>query len=81
MFTIPTLHFKIALRISTELDAKEQNCIHLALLPGTVSILHGSLLNHMMIITKVGVSYVDDINDDVLEVDSISCGSFLLLFY
>ena len=34
------------------------------LLPGIVPILHDSLLNEMTIITKVGGSYVDHINDD-----------------
>ena len=44
------------------------------LLPGIVAILHDSLLNHMTIITKVGASYVDHMNDVVLEVDSFSRG-------
>ena len=37
-----------------------------------VPILHGSLLNHMTIITKVGASHSDHMNDDALEVDSFS---------
>ena len=37
-----------------------------------VPILHGSLLNHMTIITKVGASYSDHMNDDASEVDSVS---------
>ena len=32
--------------------------------------MHGSLLNHMIIITKVGVSYIDHMNDDAPEDDS-----------
>ena len=40
--------------------------------PGTVLILLGRLLNHMTFITKVGVSYIDYMNDDTLEVDSFS---------
>ena len=32
--------------------------------------MHDSLLNHMTIITKVGVSYIDHMNDDAPEVDS-----------
>ena len=36
--------------------------------------LHGSLLNHMTIITKVGVSYDDHMNADAPEVDSFSHG-------
>ena len=40
------------------------------LLPGIVPILHGRLFNHMTIITKVGVSYIDHMNDDAPEVDS-----------
>ena len=32
--------------------------------------LHDSLLNHMTIITKVGASNVDHMNDDAPEVDS-----------
>ena len=34
--------------------------------------LHGSLLNHMTIITEVGASYTDHMNDDAPEVDSFS---------
>ena len=35
--------------------------------------VHASLLNHMtIIITKVGASYIDHMNDDALEVDSFS---------
>ena len=37
-----------------------------------MAILHDSLLNHMTIITKVGVSYVDQTNNDTLEVNSFS---------
>ena len=37
-----------------------------------ILILHDSLLNHMTIITKVGVSYVVHMNDDALEVNSFS---------
>ena len=37
-----------------------------------VTSLHGRLLNHMTIITEVGVSYVDHTNDDASEVDSFS---------
>ena len=33
---------------------------------------HSSLLNHMTIITKVRVSYVDHMNDDAPEVNSFS---------
>jgi len=32
------------------------------LLPNTVSMLHGSLVTHVTIITKVGASYIDHIN-------------------
>ena len=41
-----------------------------------VPILHDSLLNHMTIISKVGASYVDHMNDDVPEVDSFSRGCY-----
>ena len=54
------------------LEDEKKNCKQLVLLPGIVLKLHGSLSNHMTIITKVGVSYVDHINDDVLEVNSFS---------
>ena len=37
-----------------------------------VPILHGSLLNHMTIVTKVGASYSDHMNSDAPEVDSFS---------
>ena len=37
-----------------------------------VPILHGSLLNHMTIITKLGASYSDHMNDDAPEVNSFS---------
>ena len=46
-----------------------------------VPILHDSLLNHMTIISKVGVSYVDHMNDDVPEVDSFSCGCYHTLSF
>ena len=49
------------------------------LVPGIVSILHDSLLNHMTIITKVGTSYVDHMNDDMPEVDSFSPGCYYAL--
>ena len=49
------------------------------LLPGTVPILRGSLLAHMTIITKVGVSYVDHMDDDMPEVDNFSCGYYQAL--
>ena len=41
--------------------------------------LHGSLLNHMTIITKVGASYVDHMNDDAPEVDNFSRGCYQAL--
>ena len=41
--------------------------------------MHDSLLTHMTIVTKVGVSYVDHINDDTPEVDSFSCGCYQAL--
>ena len=44
-----------------------------------VPILHGGLLNHMTIVTKVGVSYDDHMNDDVPEVDSFSHGCYQAL--
>ena len=34
--------------------------------------MHDSLLNHMTIITELGASYVDHMNDDVPEVNSFS---------
>ena len=37
-----------------------------------VPILHGSLLNYMTVITKVGSSYIDHMNDDTPKVNSIS---------
>ena len=40
-------------------------------------ILHGSLLNHMIIITKVGVSYIDHMNDDAPAVNSLKCARAL----
>ena len=47
----------------------------LALLPATcihvVPTLHGSLLNHMTIITNVGAFYVDHMNNDMPEVNSL----------
>ena len=49
------------------------------LLPGIVPILHVSLLNHMTIVTKVGMSYIDHTNDDVPEVESFSSGCFQAL--
>ena len=52
------------------LEDNGRNCKYLALLPGIVPILHDSLLNYMTIITKVGVSYIDHMNDDAPEVDS-----------
>ena len=52
----------------------QQNC------GGIVPILHGSLSNHMTIITKVGVSSVDHINDDMLEVNRVSHQAFSLRF-
>ena len=61
------------------LKDEEQNCRWLALLPGIVPILHGGLLNHMTIITKVGVSYNDHMNDDAPEVDSFFCGCYQAL--
>ena len=42
------------------------NSLH-SYVPGIVLILHGSLLNYMTIITKVGASYIDHMNDDVLK--------------
>ena len=39
--------------------------------------LHGSLLTHMTMITKVGASYNDHMNDDVLEVDTLFSTLFL----
>ena len=32
--------------------------------------MHGSLLNHMTIITEVGAAHIDHKNDDTPEVDS-----------
>ena len=58
------------------LEDEERNCKWLVLLPGIVPILYDSLLNHMTIITKVGVSYVDHTNDDGLEVDNFSRGCY-----
>ena len=55
------------------LEDEEQNCKKLVWLPGITPILHGSLLNHMTIITKGGVSYIEHMNDDAPEVDSFSC--------
>ena len=62
------------------LEDEERNCRWLALLPDIVLILHGSLLNHMTIVTKVGVSYDDHMNDDTPEVDSFSCRCYQALF-
>ena len=61
------------------LEDEERNCKLLALLPGIVPILHGRLLNHMTIITKVGASYVDHMNDDAPEVDNFSRGCYQAL--
>ena len=52
------------------LKNEERNCKKLALLPGIVPVLHGGLLTHMTIATKVGVSYDDHMNDDTPEVDN-----------
>ena len=49
------------------------------LLSGTALILHGSLLTHMTIATKVGAFYFDHINDDAPEVDSFSRGCYQAL--
>ena len=46
---------------------------------GILLILHGSLLNHMTTITKVGASYVDHMNDDAPEVDNFFCGCYQAL--
>ena len=54
------------------LEDEERNCEWLTLLPGTVRIFCGNLLNHMTIITKVGVSCIHHMNDDAPEVDSFS---------
>ena len=35
-----------------------------------VTLLHGSLLNHMTLFTEVGVSYIDHLNDDLLQLFS-----------
>ena len=56
-FTAPSLHgtnYGHKTQQSCGCLKDERNCRQLALLPGTVPILHGSLLNHMTIITKVG---------------------------
>ena len=46
------------------------------LLPGISTDIVYSLLNHMTIITKVGVSYIDHMNDDAPGVDSFSHGCY-----
>lgn len=51
------------------LKDKKGNFKLLTLLPGTVLILHGSLLNHMTIIIEVRASCIDHMNDDMLEVN------------
>ena len=43
--------------------------------------MHGSLSNDMTIITKVGVSSVDHINDDMLEVNRVSHQAFSVFAY
>ena len=42
------------------------------LLQGIVPILHGSLLNHLTVVIKVGASYTGHMNYDVPEVGSFS---------
>ena len=46
-----------------------------------VPILHGSLLNHMTVITKVGAYYIDHMNDDALEVNSFSLQCYQALSF
>ena len=61
------------------LEKEERNRKKLVLLQGTVPILHSSLLTHMTIITKVGASYVNNMNDDAPEVGTFFHGCYQAL--
>ena len=63
--------YKVCQQSCRCLKDEKQNCKLPALLPGTVPILYGNLLTLMTIITKLGVFYVDHMNDDVPEVNSL----------
>ena len=65
--------------LSRKQGLEERNRKKLVLLQGAVPILHSSLLTHMTIITKVGASYVNNMNDDAPEVDSFFHGCYQTL--
>ena len=70
-FAAPSLHVQSVPAKLWMPWRQKQSCKLPALLPGAVPILYGSLLTLMTIITKLGVSYVDHMNDDAPEVDSL----------
>jgi len=40
-----------------------------------------TLLTHMTFTTKVGMSFIVDMNDDMPQVDNFSCGCYQALLY
>ena len=67
---------KCVMEVNRAADALKTKSV---LLPGIVTILYDSLLNHMTILTKVGASYFAHMNDDASEVDSFSHGCYQAL--